>query len=178
MRDNILSDLMRAGVFVNWRKSVLTPCKCLRFLGMLVDSVAYKFFVPADKVEKLQALVRDVTDGNQPELSFRQLASILGKVMPMQIAVSAVKMLTKECYAALRPGDNWEAQALLTEAVLEELAEVVRWIDQFDAVGNPVRRYVGMEELRIIVDSGTGYGWRIDGKGRSLQLTDSMKAES
>ena len=35
-----------------------------------------------------------------------------------------------------------------------------------------------MEELRIIVDSGTGYGWRIDGKERSLQLTDSMKAES
>ena len=35
-----------------------------------------------------------------------------------------------------------------------------------------------MEELRVIVDSSTGYGWRIDGKERSLQLTDSMKAES
>ena len=138
VRDDILSDFMRAGVLVNWKESVLVPCKCLRFLGMLVDSVAYRFFVSANKVEKLQALVCVVVDGNQPELSFRQLASILGKIMSMQIAVPTIKMLTEECYAVLRPGDDWEAQAPLTEAVLEELAEVVRKIVQFNTMGNPI----------------------------------------
>ena len=44
MRDEVLADLDRLGVLVNWRKSVLKPSHCLRFLGMLVDSEVYKFF--------------------------------------------------------------------------------------------------------------------------------------
>ena len=35
-------------------------------------------------------------------------------------------------------------------------------------VGNPIRRCVAMEEVRVALDADTGDGWRIDGRLRSL----------
>ena len=40
VRDRVLKDLEELGFCVSWLKSVLTPCKCLKFLGMLVDSLS------------------------------------------------------------------------------------------------------------------------------------------
>ena len=166
VRDEVLADLERLGVQVNWKKSVLTPSKCIRFLGMLVDSALYRFFVPPEKVEKLKAIVKEmVTDGDS---SVRALASVVGKIMSMQVAVPAVRMMTTACYALIRPDGDWDRKIVLTEEVLRELLQIVDWIYHFNKFGNPIRRYVGMEEVRITIDAGTGYGWRIDGKVRSL----------
>ena len=56
----------------------------------------------------------------------------------------------------------------LTEAVLRELLLIVDWVSHFNKFGNFIRRYVGKEEVRVTLDAGTGYGWRIDGQFRSL----------
>ena len=55
---------------------------------------------------------------------------------------------------------------MLSESVLSELAQAVEWIVFFNRFGNPIRPFVGMKELRIMVDAGTGLGWRIDGQER------------
>ena len=46
VRDEMLADLERPGVQVNWKESVLTPSKCTRF------------FVPPEKVIKLKVTVK------------------------------------------------------------------------------------------------------------------------
>ena len=81
----MLEDLERLGFQINWGKSVLTVCKCLLFLGMLIDSLAYRFFVPAKKVEKLRALVEEMVCGREGgraigmavEATFRLSAKVL-----------------------------------------------------------------------------------------------------
>jgi hypothetical protein len=130
VRDEVCADLKRMGVLVNWKKSILTPCKCLRFLGMLVDSAAYRFFVPDDEIEKLKVLVQEMV--GRPEATLRQIASIVGKIMSMMVAVPAVRMLTREVYALVRPEGEWDNSTKLTAAVVKELLEVMEYIVQFN----------------------------------------------
>ena len=112
MRDAVIAVIEAVGDQTNWKKSILKPCKCLRFLGMLVDSISYCFYVPQKKVMKLKALVSRMvaTDSAEelPETAFRKLASVLGKNISMQIAVPSLAMMTFECFALLRPEGEWE----------------------------------------------------------------------
>ena len=94
----------------------------------------------------------------------------------MQVAVPVVRMMTAECYGLIRPDGDWDRSVQLTEAVLRELLQVVDWVSHFNKFGNPIRRYVGMEEIRITLDAGTGYGWRIDGQFRSLGFESAALA--
>ena len=180
VRDEVLRDLEAVGALVNWRKSVLTPGKCLCFLGMLVDSESYRFFVPEKKVEKLKALVAELLArdkaGEYPEATFRELASMVGKVMSMQVAVPAVRMLTHEVYRLIRPEGEWDNSVVLTRKVVDELLMVVQWIGRFNKMGNPIRRFKGMTELVVTVDAGTGLGWRLEGRQRSEELTEEARA--
>ena len=174
VRDEMLADLETLGVQVNWKRSVLTPSRCVRFLGMLIDSEAYRFFVPPEKVEKLKSLVDKMTSDDQA--SVRALASVVGKVMSMQIAVPAVRMMTSACYGLIRPDGDWDRSVQLTGPVIRELLEVMQWITYFNEVGNPIRRYVGMREVRIQVDAGTGFGWRLDDAYRSHEFGPHVRA--
>lgn len=137
----IVRDLDEAGLQVNWGKSVLTPCKCLKFLGLLVDSEAYRFFAPKEKILKLKELVAELV-ADRDVTTFRELARILGKILSLQIAVPAVKMLTRDSYALLRPEGEWDDSAHITEDVVQELIRAVAWVQHFNLVGNPIRRFV------------------------------------
>ena len=182
VRDAVLADLEAIGAQVNWKKSILTPSKCLRFLGMLVETVSYRFYVPEDKIKKLNALVEKVVqqaeDGGAPEATFRELAKVLGKILSMRIAVPAVSMMTHECFKLLRPEGEWDNSVKLTREVVEELMGVMEWIVKYNQQGNPIRRFTGMEELVLTVDAGTGYGWRLDGRSRSEAPTESSRLEA
>ena len=176
VRDEVLADLDRLGVFVNWKKSVLEPSKCTRFLGMLVDTLAYRFFVPPDKIEKLKAVVAHMVQ--QPEATVRALASVVGKVMSMSIAVPAVRMVTAGLYRLVRPEGDWDRAQVVTTALVEELCAVLEWVCHFSEVGNPIRRMVGMAELRIFVDAGTGYGWRLCGQNHTAEFEGHVLAKA
>ena len=132
VRDGMWADFEAVAAQINWKKSLLTPSKCLRYLGMLVDTQQYRFFVPADKVEKLKVLVEEMVTvkqgGGNPEATFRQLARVLGKFLSMRIAVPTVAMMTHDCYLLLRPEGEWDSTTVLTPAVVEELVGVMDWI--------------------------------------------------
>ena len=46
VRHEIRKDMLATWMQRNWGKSILTPCKCINVLGMLMDYVAYRFFIP------------------------------------------------------------------------------------------------------------------------------------
>ena len=79
------------GVQVNWRKSILTHSKHTRFLCMLVNSELCRFVAPPGEVVKLRAIVKDMVA--KEDAPVRELASGVGKVMPMQVAVPAVSAM-------------------------------------------------------------------------------------
>ena len=126
VRDEVLADLDRLGILVNWGKSVLCPNKCTRFLGMLVNSQVFRFFIPPDKVEKMRDLVVSMAD--QPEASIRSIASIVGKVMSTQIAVPAVRIVSAGLYALIRPEGDWDRTEPVTESLVSELCGSVKWV--------------------------------------------------
>jgi hypothetical protein len=101
VRDEMLADLEQLGLQVNWKRSVLTPSKCTRFLGMLVDSELYRFFVPPKEIVELKVVVKDMLE--KEDSSVRELASVVGKVMSMHVGVPAVRMMAAECYGLIRP---------------------------------------------------------------------------
>jgi hypothetical protein len=179
MRDAVLADNEAVGGQINWKKSILKPCKCLQFLGMLVDSISYCFYVPQKKVMKLKALVSRMvaTDSAEelPEIKFRKWASVLGKIINMKTAVPSLAMMTFECFALLRPEGEWDNSTELTKVVVEELLQIMEWIVQFSKVGNHIRRFIGMQEVIITVDAGSGVGWRIDGTNREESLFAKVK---
>ena len=180
VRDEIVADLDAVGIQVNWLKSVQTPGHIIKFLGMIIDSIKYRFFVPGDKVRKLQALVGELVQrggaDSESEVAFRELAKVLGKMISMQIAVPMVRMLASEGYGLLRPGGDWDAVTVLSVEALRGLERAAECVAVFNDFGNPIRKYVGMAEIRLLVDAGTGIGWRLEGKTRSLQLTPDMRA--
>jgi len=176
VRDEVLADLDRLGVMVNWKKSVLHPSRCLRFLGMLVNSEVYRFFVPPDKVEKLRELVLRMA--GEPVATVRAIASVVGKIMSMQVAVPAVRMVSAGLYALVRPDGDWDRSQEVTEELVSELCGAVKWVQQWAKFGNPIRRHVGMTGVRIFVDAGTGYGWRIDGHDRTAEFEGSVLARA
>ena len=176
VRDEVLADLDRLGVLVNWKKSVLKPNKCVRFLGMLVNSEVFRFFVPPDKIAKLKDLVLDMA--GKSDTTVRCIASIVGKIMSMQLAVPAVRIVSAGLYDLVRPKGDWDRSQVVTEDLVEELCGAVKWVQQWARFGNPIRRYVGMTGIRIFVDAGTGYGWRIDGVSRGAEFEGEVLARS
>ena len=153
---------------------MLALSKCTRFLGILIDSELYRFFAPPEKVVKLKSSVKDTVDKDDP--SVRELASFDGKVMSMQVAAPTVRLTTAESYGPIRPDGDWDRRVQLMEAVLRELLQVVDWVSHFNKFENPIRRYDGREEIRITLDEGTCYNWRIDGQFRSLRFESAALA--
>ena len=70
--------------------------------------------------------------GEKDDASVRELASVVGKVMSLQVAVPAVRMMTAECYGLIWPDGDWDRRVQLTEAVLRELVLVVDWVSHFN----------------------------------------------
>ena len=120
---------------------MLTPSKCTRFLGMLVDSELYRCFVPPERVVKLKVIVKNMVE--KDGASVRELASVVGKVMFTQVAVPAVRMMTAECYGLIWPDGDWDRRVQLTEAVLRELLRVVDWMSHFNKLGTPSEVMLG-----------------------------------
>ena len=94
----------------------------------------------------------------QPCTAVRAIASIVGKVMSLQIAIPAVRIVSAGLYSLIRPDGDWDRSQPVTEDLVQELCDAVKWVQRWARLGNPIRRYVGMRGIRIFVDAGTGYG--------------------
>ena len=91
--------LYNAGYFINLKKSILTPTQSIQFLGLIVDSLNQKFFVPKNKVDKLLLLINTILTENMCTL--KTLEKCVGKCRNMSIAVPAAILYTRSQYQTL-----------------------------------------------------------------------------
>ena len=76
---------------VNIKKLQWEPCESLKWLRFKIDLALGEFSVPSRKTEELQALLQSMPDcGVVPAC---QLASIIGKIMSMSLALGSVTRL-------------------------------------------------------------------------------------
>jgi hypothetical protein len=120
MRDAVVTDLQLWGWFVNFEKSQLNPAQCVRWIGVVIDTVSMRFYIPSDKVEKLEDAIRAFVAG--PAMcTYRDLARIAGKVISMGVAILPARMMSREFFTLIRPSKHdWD------ERILDDVSGVLR----------------------------------------------------
>jgi len=96
----VRQDLRDAGLVEHIEKCNWVPTQQITWLGFLLDLDKRQIFVPTDKVERLKSSLVQVLD--RPTLNVRNLASIIGKLISMSLAVGPVaRLMTRSLYAVL-----------------------------------------------------------------------------
>ena len=91
IRNAILSDLEKAGLVLNIKKSHLVPQRVGAWLGFIIDLEHGMFLVPQEKISKLQNSISSVVlFGRVP---VHLLARIVGQIISMSLAIGSIARL-------------------------------------------------------------------------------------
>ena len=96
----VREDLTRAGFVVNVAKCIWTPSRQCFWLGFDIDLSQGKIAVPQGKIDTLKLQLQKAA--GKPRLTAKALASLIGKIIAMSIALGPVaRLMTRELYALL-----------------------------------------------------------------------------
>lgn len=114
------------GFVISIPKCTLQPTRELKFLGLGVDLHHRRFFVPEDKRASILAVIKEHLAAET--LTNRQMASLAGKLMALQLALHLAPLLARSVHklADGRGWDTkfpttsqWQAELQLTQDLLE-----------------------------------------------------------
>ena len=112
--------LEQAGFTVNSKKSIWEPTQRLQWLGFIVDSAKGQLEVPTGKVAALTHKLQDTC--HRSMLPAKNLASILGSIISMGLAVGPVtQLMTRSAYALLESRVSWWDMLEVTPGAQKEL---------------------------------------------------------
>ena len=151
----IVDDLALAGFVLNKQKSCLEPQQEGVWLGFLLDLLGGMFYVPQEKVLKLNRSIDAVLQSRF--VCARTLASITGQIISMSLAVGPVARLrTRALYCVLNKRRFWSDKLPLDGAALDELAFWKSSLLSFN--GRPIWFSPGATRVVFSDASSTGYG--------------------
>ena len=126
----IKSDLENAGFTLNEDKSILEPVQKAIFLGFLIDTVAFKFSVPEEKLEKLKSLILSALHTSQ-SISARQVAKIAGSIISMGPGIGPLtRLFTRKMYQFIDETPTWDRGHNLGSGAYEEMAFWLKNLNQ------------------------------------------------
>ena len=115
--------LNKAGVVVNDKKSSWNPSHCMTWLGFDVDLSHGCISVPEKRLSQLHKLLND--KGTEEYLAAKQIASLVGKIISMSMALGPIaRFMTRSLYALLESRDTW---CDLLEVTPEARVEMEFW---------------------------------------------------
>ena len=151
----IRDDLSKAGFVVNEAKSLWTPMKKLVWLGFEIDLELGKLVVPDPKLVNTCDLLNSLVDS--PVVPARKLASAVGKIISMSLAIGPVaRLMTRSLYTILNNRRSWCSQLPLS---IDAKNELKFWLDK-------IREFNGQDlwpkpsAVRVVFSdaSDTGFG--------------------
>ena len=86
----------RCGYFMAFPQCSLEPTTDLVFLGAGCDTAKRRFYVPEDKLRKLEATLRDAIDSRN--ISFSQLEKLAGTCASISVAIPPASLYTHHRY--------------------------------------------------------------------------------
>ena len=95
-RDIVVSDLKQAGFVLSIPKCNLDPMQTRKWLGFIIDLIEGNFHVPDDKLDNLKANITKAF--LQRKVQVRMLASIVGKVISMGLALGPITRLRTRAF--------------------------------------------------------------------------------
>ena len=116
----VQSTLEQAGFRANTEKSVWQPTQRLQWLGFVLDLARGHIEVLQEKLDSLLTMLTQAT--KTTKLSARFLASIVGRIISMGLAVGPVsRFMTRSLYAVLESRQMWCGMLTLSEEARSEL---------------------------------------------------------
>ena len=91
-----LTVFYRCGYFMAFPKSSLEPTTDLVFLGVGCDMAQRRLYVPADKLVKLEAMLREAIDSGS--ISFSRQEKLAGTCKSMSVAVPPASLYIHRMY--------------------------------------------------------------------------------
>ena len=99
-----------------WEKSVWNPSQTMEWLGFQIDLSVGEFSVPASKIDALKSRLLEVK--NAKCIPARKLASLIGKIISMSLALGPVaRLMTRNLYAVLNCRLAWCHKLTLSNEV-------------------------------------------------------------
>ena len=151
----VRTTLAKAGFVVHPTKSVWEPSQRLPWLGFVIDLELGQIEVPREKLAALQHMLDQAR--RVAQIPARRLASIVGKIISMGLAIGPVsRFMTRSVYAALEARHSWYDLLQLSP---EAQAELEFWAASLaDYNSQPI--WHSPSAVRVVYSdaSDTGYG--------------------
>lgn len=99
--DHVRDTLEKAGLLINFEKSVLQPVQCLEWLGLIWNSTSFFLSIPPRKVDDAVVSIKFLLD-RFSLFTARELASAAVKIISMYPVVGNVaSLMTRQIYLAI-----------------------------------------------------------------------------
>ena len=136
-------------------KSQLEPQQLAKWLGFNIYLKEGNFYVPEDKVEKLKLAIKQAY--THARVPVKTLASIVGRIISMSLAIGPVTRLrTRALYALINSKRSWCDVLGLPANAREELEF---WFKNVDCLnGKPIWFNPGATRIVYSDASSSGYG--------------------
>lgn len=134
-----LSLLQSLGFLINWTKSTLSPVQSITYLGFVISSVNMTIYLSEAKVQRVYAVCNNSL--SQPQMSGRQLASLLGTLESCRLAIWVAPLHLRALQILLiqtlrNHQFDYNCPVFLN---LKSRAELTWWLNNLPKVnGNPV----------------------------------------
>ena len=116
----VRQDLANAGFLAHEQKSQWIPSQKIHWLGFDLDLERGVVSVPPQKIQNLQKLLMALE--GCPCITAKQLASLVGSIMSMSIALGPVaRLMTRSLYTLLNNRHSWYERLQVSPEAKEEL---------------------------------------------------------
>ena len=137
------------------QKSIWTPVQSLTWLGFDLDLSQGVVSVPTSKIENLNRQLRSLQ--NQCSVPAKQIASVVGKIISVSIALGPVaRLMTRGLYSLLNSCNSWFETLCITP---EAVAELQFWYESITAYKRQ-NIWKSPSAMHVVHSdaSGTGFG--------------------
>ena len=118
-KNMVLTDLDKAGFVLSIDKCVLDPVQRGEWLGFIIDLGSGSIFVPPDKIKRLQY---SISSSLSDFVQARAIASIIGQIISMTLAIGPVARLrTRALYALVNRRKCWSDRLPMNGDAKQEL---------------------------------------------------------
>ena len=153
--NKIQEDLEKAGFVVNIAKCEWEPSQVCTWLGFVINLSEGHIEVPQEKIDDLRSLIKEATQ--QTVHTARYIASIVGKIISMSIALGPVaRLMTRSLYSLINSRKAWCEQLQITAEASKELQF---WLTQLTSF-NGQNIWHSPSAVRVVYSdaSHSGYG--------------------
>tara|TARA_R110002050_G_scaffold135413_1_gene258053 strand:- start:1277 stop:3139 length:1863 start_codon:yes stop_codon:yes gene_type:complete len=117
----ILAHFQSLGWLLSWKKSELSPTRCIDFLGLRWDSVKMEISLPPIRIARLVSSLSRIAKGRK--ISKRTLSSALGAIQATSEAIFHQRLYSQNLLRVLRKAKgSWDSSVSIGKEASEEVA--------------------------------------------------------